>query len=140
MRLFGVFLAVVAIPFAWLCWLWVVHPVVLRRRDQRRTAARQRATTGELLIDAKDAVRSEGWQRFKSGERILSLEQSCAESDFYLALKTLWAEACDEDHQKGRSGRDSNFFELHDCGMAALTEELERRAGGARHFSSNEPR
>jgi hypothetical protein len=127
MWLLALFISAVAIPLAW---LWIVHPVVLRNRDRKRKAGRRRASAEELLTEAKEAVRSEGWQRFRSGQGILSLE-STSESGLYTSLRALWEEACEEDRKTGRSGRDSNYFELHDCGIAWIMEELQQRAGGA---------
>jgi heme exporter protein D len=126
------FAAIVAIPLAWLC----IASVVVRRRDRLREAARQRAPTHELVTGAKWAVRFEGWERFETGKRILSLDDNCSESVLHTSLKALWVEVCEEDRQECRSGRDSNFFELYDCGIAAIIEELERRAGQSNRPSS----
>jgi hypothetical protein len=126
--------AAIAIP---VIWLWIVHPVVLRRRDRIRRAARRRTPVAELLTETKAALRSEGWQRFKTGESILLLDSSCTERRLYTLLKALWLELSDDDRQNGRSGRESNYFELHDCGMVELIEELQRRVGDTNPFSWN---
>jgi hypothetical protein len=126
MNLLALLAVVLALPVGW---IWLVDPVLRRRRDLARDLARQRAPASALLAEVKQAVRFEHWERFASGERILALDGACAEDDLFAAVMALWGEVCDEDHREGRSGRDSNFFELYDSGIALIREELERRAG-----------
>ena len=113
---------------ALLGWMGIVDPRVRARRRRLREDILRRASPGDLLVQAQRAVRGEAWQRLETGARLLSLS-TCTDEELHACLKALFAEVSEEDHREGRSGRDSNFFEMYDCGLVAIIEALDGRLG-----------
>lgn len=122
-------LATLVVAFVvFLGWMGMVDPMARARRHRIREEALRRAPPGDLLAHAQQAVRYEGWQRFETGARLLSLA-TCTDEELHACLEALFAEVTDEDHREGRSGRDSNFFEMYDCGLMGIIEALKGRLG-----------
>ncbi len=119
----AVFLVLLVVVFAGLIYL----PFFLARRAARRHGARVRkASTAELLAEARSGVRLEHWERFPAGKMLMAEDMKNAES-LRDALRKLFEEVTQEDREKNQHGRDSNFFEFYDSGLILILEVLEKR-------------
>ena len=113
-------------------WEWLQLPGSImwraRRTMQREQARRRRAPTADLLAEARDAIRYERWDRLAAGRALLEHENDHWTDETLLqALEGLLAAVNDDDRAQGRSGRDSGYFEFHDCGLAWICEALTDR-------------
>ena len=97
-----------------------------RRATKRDGERRLRAPTADLLAEAQAAVRFEHWERFGPADALLRAS-TWSDEQLLRALEELFAAARDDDASKGRSGRDSNVFEFHDCGLAWIADALRTR-------------
>jgi hypothetical protein len=101
------------------------------RREQARLL---RASTAELVAQAREAVRSERWEGFRPGRALLELENDAwTDENLVRVLEDLSVALGDDDRARGRAGRSSNEFEFYDCGLASILAALEarRRTPGA---------
>jgi hypothetical protein len=118
-------------------WLFVWEPLGLpgsiawrsARLSQRWRERLAATSTDDLARSASELIRYERWERFPSAVAVLERSSGWSDSSLREALRALFAECAEEDRERGRGGRDSNYFELYDCGLAAILEELDRRAG-----------
>jgi hypothetical protein len=102
-------------------------PFFTARRGARRHHARiRKASTAELVEEARRGIRSEHWQRFPAG-KMLMVEDVQSDEGLRDALQKLWAEVTQEDREKNQHGRDSNYFEFYDSGLVAIEEVLAER-------------
>lgn len=92
-----------------------------------------RASTDELVTEARSAIRSVRWERFEAGATIIHDDDwtPCGLLD---ALNQLMAEIDEEDSRRGLEGGPGSYkFQFYDVGLACLTEVLRDRV-------RNEPR
>lgn len=102
---------------------------LFRRRQAKLDRMLRSETTGALVQRVVEAIRYEQWGRLEAGSIILERD-GWTEQALLDALEVLYRELLAEDDAHGRSGRDSNAFEFHDCGLAAICEALRDRVGG----------
>ena len=101
------------------------------RRSQKRESARLlRASTEVLLSEARSAVHYEHWERFAPARALLQ-DDRWTDAALLRVLDELFAALNEDDQAKGRSGRDSNYFEFYDCGLASIVEALQNRTAAA---------
>jgi hypothetical protein len=100
-----------------------------RRATRRRKAWLVRASPAQLLDEVRRSVQFERWERFPTGRMLMvsNLRDDAALMD---AVERLFAEVTDEDREKNQHGRDSNFFEFYDSGLALVLDALEARVSG----------
>lgn len=120
-----VFLGLIAVVALSSFGFWAIRSRVAARR---RHAWLRTCPIDGLVEQAREAIRFERWERFVEASDILS-RAGWSERDLLHALEALWAAVVEEDRRLGRSGRDSNFFELYDSGIAAVLEALRDRVG-----------
>jgi hypothetical protein len=105
--------------------------VIMRARRKSRVDARREelrgSTLAQILSDTQKALDRPGWERFSAVGRIRALGRSSTDAELLEAMKVLWEEACREDAERGREGRDSNEFDLYDSGLVRIMEVLEER-------------
>jgi hypothetical protein len=117
------FLILLAVLFAGICYL----PFFMARRGARQHRARiRKASTAELLEEARRRVRSEQWERFPTGKALM-VEDVQSDDRLRDALTKLWDEVTQEDREKNQHGRDSNYFEFYDSGLVLIQQVLEER-------------
>ena len=129
MQLVIVFGALVGIWFIWnlsrlpgsLFW----NAARRARRERERLAA---LPTPKLVDEVRRLIHFERWERFRSADGILS-DGEWTDEALLESLDHLYAEAAGE--QPGDVGRDSNVFELYDCGLMSIVEILKKRTGRA---------
>jgi hypothetical protein len=106
----------------------VAYRSVQRNRQQNFNQTLRSEPIHSLANRVSAAVRFERWDRFATGAEILKRD-AWTESELLHALEKLFEDVTNEDHANGRTGRDSNFFEFYDCGLAAISEALRDRLG-----------
>lgn len=86
--------------------------------------------TADANRRAKDILKilSTDWKRFKTAQAMLQ-KTVWTDQELLEGLESVFTEATKEDAEKGRSGRDSNYFEFYDCGFASHCEALRNRLG-----------
>lgn len=86
--------------------------------------------TADAERRAKDILRvlSTDWIRFKSAQSMLQ-KTIWTDQELLEGLENVFTEATEEDTKKRRSGRNSNYFEFYDCGLASHCEALRDRLG-----------
>lgn len=86
--------------------------------------------TATAAIRSKDILNtlSNSWDRFKTTQSMLQ-KITWTDKELLDGLENLFSEAVEEDKEKGRSGRDSNYFDFYDCGFASHCEALRDRLG-----------
>ena len=96
--------------------------------------------TADANRRAKDILKilSTDWIRFKSAQAMLQ-KSSWTDQELLEGLENIFAEATKEDTEKGRSGRDSNYFDFYDCGFARHCEALRSRLGIPQPWSKPKP-
>lgn len=99
-----------------------------RRRQRKQDELLRSAEISDLASMACQAIRYEGWDRFSAGTKIVNRVE-WTDRELFDALEELWCAATDEDKESGKSGRESNYFELYDCGLAGIIEALTERLG-----------
>jgi hypothetical protein len=100
------------------------------RSTERNAARLRRAPIADLLSEVRDALRGERWEQMGPAPALLG-EDRWTDDRLLRALDELFAALRADDESKGRSGRDSNYFEFHDCGLAAICEALQKRRADA---------
>jgi len=113
-------------------WEWLQLPGSImwrpRRTLERAQERRRRASTADLLTEARAAIRSERWDQLAAGRALLDGGNDRWTDDTLLrALEALLAAVNEDDRVHGRSGRASGYFEFHDCGLASICEALADR-------------
>jgi hypothetical protein len=99
-----------------------------QRTLKRALERRQRAPTAELVAEAREAIRSERWDRLAAGRALLEhANDHWTDEALLRALEALLAAVNEDDRAHGRSGRASGYFEFHDCGLASICEALTAR-------------
>jgi hypothetical protein len=103
------------------------------RRSQKRESARLlRASTEVLLSEARSAVTYEHWEKFAPARALLEGDR-WTDAELLRVLDELFAALSEDDTAKSRAGRDSNWFEFYDCGLASIVEALQKRTAPAPH-------
>lgn len=97
-----------------------------KRRDAAAAERLRTAPVGDLAAEVAKAVTMAGWGRLEPGA---ALQAATAQSDRELleGLDALWSALVAEDEASGRSGRDSNYFDFYDFGLARTSEALRER-------------
>jgi hypothetical protein len=80
----------------------------------------------DLLANVRMSLRVEKWERFPSGHALLQ-DRPWTDQALRETLSQLLAEVVAEDRAQGRDGRESNYFEFHDSGLAGILELVEAR-------------
>jgi hypothetical protein len=106
--------------------VWNAKRVLRRERDRRSTMP-----ADDLAREAQARIRHERWEKFASATAVLARSSGWSDQDLYDTLRALLAEVAQEDQQTGRHGRESNYFEFYDCGLAGIVEVLDARLKGA---------
>ena len=118
--LFALFAAFGPLFFYWNGWR--------NRRARRKELQRlTRVPTAELVASARNMIKFEHWEHFGPAAELLQKAQ-WTDEELRANLDALYAAVVEEDRAQGRSGRDSNSFEFHDCGLAGICEALQARA------------
>jgi hypothetical protein len=105
-----------------------------RQTLRRRKAQLMKAPTAELVADARSAVRFERWERFPAGKTLV-VEDIKDDAQLRVVINQLFAAVTEEDREKNRRGRDGNYFEFYDSGLALVLEVLEERMNERRKSS-----
>jgi len=101
-----------------------------RRFRKRENERLFRTSPADLLAEARKAVRYEQWERFAPA-RALFQEEPWTDERLLGLLEELYAALAGDDRAKGLSGRSGSVFEFYDCGLASITEALEKRTRSA---------
>lgn len=133
---------VVGLVFAWES-LQLPGSIVWRaRRSLKREQARlRRVPTADLVSEVREAIRYERWERLAAGRALLEpVNDRWTDETLLQGLEALLAAVNEDDRATGRSGRDSGYFEFHDCGLASICEALEHRRKAAAGQASDPAR
>ncbi len=101
-----------------------------RRAMRQRKAQLMKAPSAELLADARRAVQFERWERFPAGKTLV-VDDIKNDAQLRVVINQLFAAVTEEDREKNRRGRDGNYFEFYDSGLALVLEVLEGRMKAA---------
>lgn len=96
---------------------------------RRQKAAEERLRTApihDLASEVAHAVGLAGWGRLEPGAALQAADAR-TEKDLLDGLGALSDALIAEDREKDRSGRDSNYFDFHDFGLARISEALRAR-------------
>ncbi len=110
-----------------LAW-WAIGSLHRMRHNREYHSRLREAPLEELTKRCAEAVLSEQWERLDAGRSIVDGE-NWTERSLLDALNVLWTKITEEDGGRGRTGRDSNYFEFYDSGLAGITEALHDRLG-----------
>jgi hypothetical protein len=122
--------ALIAVPVLGLLWQFTPFPGSIdwraRQALRRLRAQRNKASTVELLVEARRAVQFERWERFPAGKTLVT-DEIHSDARLREVIRKLFTEVTEEDRERNRDGRDGNYFEFYDSGLAMLLEVLEDR-------------
>jgi hypothetical protein len=105
------------------------HGWLARYRARRWRRGLRRLRTRELVDEVRSRVRSERWERFSAGARVLR-EDATTDERLLEDLHELYVEAVAA--TPGVSGPDGNVYRFYDSGLASILEALAERTGRKR--------
>ncbi len=82
----------------------------------------------DLAAEIATTVVSAGWDRLEPGAA-LQCPDARTEKNLLDGLDALLEALMAEDEEKGQTGRDSNYFNFYDLGLARVSEALRDRLG-----------
>lgn len=98
-----------------------------KRTSKKEEERLLRMPTAELVSEARQIIRSWGFQTLPPGELFLR-EDDWSDDELVHALNELYGAIVEDDEKRARSGRDSGYFDFYDSGLAWILAALEKRA------------